>query len=319
MLKKNYRLLSFFTTLIVFTSLLAGYIAPPVNAQSTPAQERRTGSPLVLEIAQDAQATQIINDSVLTVNGMQFPKVAPAPNANAKMAEGALNPSCCKPGDTRTVDVAGIELWTPVNTRAKIFNPPGGPEERIYASLSSCWVISTYSRVVTGSNPPFSASDDAQPANFAYVASSQYESVQNDLKNYVLNLKIDSKSKADLNVKLEEFVRSYRNYASSISTSHGQVRHYAQVQGRGWFNGKSHYKGHLRVTEICCPPEVRDAAQLKATLNAWVDETVSKLPRKVSGPPRGDFIYRESTLSPRGQIFISPDVTPTPSPTPKPQ
>jgi hypothetical protein len=159
--------------------------------------------------------------------------------------------------------------------------------------------------------------DDAQPANFSYLTSSQYQSVYEEMKNYVMNLNILNKYKVDLNLKLEEFVKNYGMYSNSISTSHGQVRHTARIQGRGMFNGRSWYKGHINVTEICCPPEVRDAVQLKMTLKTWVDQTVSKLPRQVFGNPRE--IY-QSTPGPKGRFSISPDVTPvSPSPTPKPQ
>jgi hypothetical protein len=278
MLKKNYRRLSLLAILIVSALLLAGYGPTSVNAQSTSTQ---AGLAPKAEPSQDVQAKQAISDSVLTVNGMQFPKVAQPSNADAKMAGAtAQRHYCCTPGETRTIEVGEIELWTKPLTRGTIFNPPGGPQELIYSPTLDCWVISSYSRVVTESNPPFKAWDDAQPANFVYVASTEYESVQNQMKNYVLNLNIASKYKADLNVKLEEFVKSYSRYVSSIRTSHGQVRHYAQVQGRGLLNGASHYKGHIISNEICCPPEVRDAAELKMTLKAWVDQTAGKLPKE---------------------------------------
>jgi hypothetical protein len=279
MLKTDCRLRSLLAAIIVSALLPDGFATSPVNAQS--ATTPPTSEPHVA-LAQDAQAKQVINESVLETGGMVFPKVTPPSNVGAKLSSAAAQAQyCCTPGETRTVNVSSIDLWTSENTRGTVFNPAGGPQEIVYSPPLSCWVISTYSRVVTSANPPYKAWDDAQPANFAYVASSEYESVMNQLKNYVLKLDIASKYKADLNAKIEEIVKSYSKYASSISTSHGQVRHYAQVQGRGLFKGRSWYQGHVRSTEICCPPEVRDAAQLQATLTTWVDQTASKLPKGI--------------------------------------
>jgi hypothetical protein len=73
-------------------------------------------------------------------------------------------------------------------------------------------------------------------------------------------------------------------YSNSINTGKdGQVRHTARLKGRGWPNGRSWYHGYVNVTEICCPPEVKDAGELKKTLKAWIDQTASKLNSVVSG------------------------------------
>lgn len=226
----------------------------------------------------DQAASQAIEGSLIRVNGMVFPRVAPVGGSAAK---NAFPSSCCQPGDTRAVTgVAEIGLSTPKGLAKSKYVPASGYSEAIYSPPLSCWVISTYSRRVTDANDPYDVMTDAQPAQFSYLGKTEYDSTLNSTKSYVAKLNILDKYKADLNAKLEEMVKSYSNYSNSISTSHGQVRHRARVQGRGAFNGSSWYKAHIDTTEICCPPEVRDAAQLGATLKKWVDETAAKLPSR---------------------------------------
>lgn len=269
MSKKTVRLLTPLTFLIALALLPAGFRTSPAAAQSAAPQPAASA-----DAAQDALAAQVLNDSVLTVGGLSFPKVSPP--ANAKMASSQ---GCCTPGETRTVNVAEIDLSTPKGTPKNQYAPADGPDEKVHG-VPPCWVIVSYERVITEANPPYQAGVDDQPANFNYLTSTQYQAVYESLKDYVAKLNILDKYKAELLVKLQEFVKNYGSYSNSISTSHAQVRHKGRVQGRGWFNGSSIYRAYIRVTEKCCPPQVYDAQQLKTTLQAWVDETASKLPKK---------------------------------------
>ena len=106
---------------------------------------------------------------------------------------------------------------------------PAPPQEAVYSPPSPCWVISSYTRVVMSAAGNYAAKDDAQPPNFSYLTSTSYSNELSSLKNYVGNLNIPPKVKADINVKLEEFVKNYASYASSIQTSHGQIRHMAST------------------------------------------------------------------------------------------
>lgn len=205
--------------------------------------------------------------STLTVAGRAFPKVA---LANAKTQ------SCCNIGDVHSVDVAKIALHGPKNDKKGAPTPPA-PIEAVYSPPGGCWVVQAYTRVTMSAAGAYQAWDDAQPANFNYNTSTVYNQELSSLKNYVGSLNIPDYVKADLNIKLEEFVKNYSSYANSISTSSQQVRHRAQTYGRGLFNGSSWYEGYLNVKETCCPPEVRDPAALRQTLRAWVDGTVAKI------------------------------------------
>jgi hypothetical protein len=259
--------------------ITATVVPSPVNAQSASAQTKPASDQAQTDL--DAQARQIFNDSVLQVGGMLFPKIAQPTDQAAKTAGAAVQTqSCCNLGATRKQDVASIDIMSPNNMPKKQEYPSDGPVQAIYSPPLNCWVISSYSRVVTSANSPYYAFDDAQPPGFKYVTNSEYQNSLESLKSYVGSMNILGKYKADLNLKLEEFVKNYASYSGLLSTSHGQVRHTARLKGRGWPNGRSWYKGYINVTEICCPPEIRDAAQLKMTLKAWIIATVLKLPCK---------------------------------------
>jgi hypothetical protein len=211
---------------------------------------------------------------ILVVKGKKFPKVAPIAGTKSMS-------SCCNLGDTRTTTgKAVIDIATAQGTKKTKYNPPEGPYEAKYSPPQSCWVISDYQRVINSANPPYTAKVDAVPANYSYVTSSQYQSVYEELRNYALNLNILDKYKADIVANLSEFVQNYGSYASSISASHGSVVHTARVQGRGAFNGSSGYNAHVNTTETCCPPEIRNASDLKTTLTNWINQRVAKLPKK---------------------------------------
>jgi hypothetical protein len=261
--------------LVASFALLARDVTSQVHAQSAAPPQALSASRA--ETSQDAQAAQVINDSVLRVGELSFPKLRRPANAKGAAAQG-----CCTPGETKTVNVADIDLSTPNGYSKNKFIPANGPEERVH-SVPPCWVIVSYARVIEEANPFYQAGVDDQAANFNYLTSTQYQAVYESLKDYVFKLNILDKYKAELLVKLQEFVKNYGSYSNSISTSHAQVRHSARVQGRGMFNGSSRYRAYVRVTEKCCPPEVRDAGQLKTTLKTWIDETASKLP-KVGNP-----------------------------------
>jgi hypothetical protein len=226
----------------------------------------------------DADAQRLIQSSVVTVRGMQFPKAPTLTNAKTTA-------SCCQPGDSRSINgVAKIDLSTPKGLAKNKYVPSAGYTEAVYSPPLSCWTISSYNRHVTDANNPYEAMDDAQPANFHYLTNQEFTSTLEEMKHYVATLNILDKYKGNLDAKLESFVKSYSSYKNEISTSHGQVRHKARVQGLGAFNGSSWYHAEINTTEICCPPEIRDQSALRQTLKSWVDDTASKLPRGPVGP-----------------------------------
>lgn len=306
MSKQNGRLLGSLAVLLVFALLPAGYRTTPASAQSPNArvQPASDASP-----EQDTQARKVIEASVVNVNGMQFPDVTPPPNPSAKLAgASADSQGICTPGQTRSLNVASIDIESPKNSPKSKMYPSDGPIVLVYSSPAG-WVISSYSRVQLSAISPYYASDSSQPANFNYLMSSEYQSVLEEMKNYVLKADVLDKYKADLNAKLEEMVKSYAKYSLSISTSHGAATHTARVSGAGLTNGRSTYHGYLYVNEICSPPELKDAMQLKAKLAAWVDQTTSKLPKGMGGR----FDSRNPEASPRLNVERLKNVQVVPS------
>lgn len=277
MSKQKGRLLGLLTALLVFASLTAGYRMAPASAQSATARVQPASD---ASSEQDTQAKKVIEASVVNVNGMQFPVVTPTSNPSAKMAGAAADSQgICNPGQTRSVNVASIDIESPKNAPKSNQYPPNGPVMMVYSSPAG-WVISSYSRVQLSAIHPYYASDSSQPANFKYLTSSEYQNALETTKNYVLKADVLDKYKADINAKLEEIVKSYSKYSLSISTSHGAVTQTAFLNGAGMFNGRSSYHGYINVNEICSPPELNDAMQLKAKLAAWVDQMTSKLPKE---------------------------------------
>jgi hypothetical protein len=233
-----------------------------------------------IDVQPGPSMAKIISDGTFVVKGMKFPRVA---NPPASLKSGSQQASCCTIGDTRTTTgKALIDISTAKGTKKTKYEPADGPAEAVYSPPSSCWVISDYQRHITSANMPYTSSISATPANYSYVTSSQYEAVYQELKSYVLNLNILDKYKADILVNLSDFVRNYGSYSSSLSTSHGSVIHKARVQGAGAFNGRTWYAADVNTTETCCPPEIRNSTDLKSTLRIWVDETVKKLPKKLT-------------------------------------
>jgi hypothetical protein len=243
------------------------------DAQQKPSMGNRPGAEQ--QVVEAVAVKEAILSSIVTVKGMSFPRV--------QTVRG-----CCQPYDTRSTTAGAIDLEGPFHAKKEIALPPDGPTQMVYSDPSGCWVVSTYNRTVFTAGGTYEASDDAQPANFNYLTATEYQSVLEDLKTYVLKFNISDKYKAELNAKLEELVKNYGSYANSITTSHPQVRHRARVWGTGRINlnqGHSWYHGILNVSETCSPPELRDKAALTKTLKAWADAVVKKIVTHGLVPP----------------------------------
>lgn len=309
MSETNCQLRRLVVALIVSVALSVGHGQFTANAQSAAPQ---TAPAPGNASEQEAQAMKALNDPVTESGGMQFPAVGQQALNGAKLAAGAHTQGVCTPGETRTHNkVAAIEIVSPKGWPKNRIYPQEGPVKAIYSTpADGVWVISSYNRVVTAANQPFVAHDAAFPPNFKYLSASEYQSVFEDMKNYVLKLDVLDKYKAELNLKLENFVKNYGKYSVSISASHGMVEQTAYLNGRGIFNGSSEYRGHLTVTEVCAPAEIKDAAQLKETLKEWVDGIVPKLPKRPWGPrpidTRVNPAYRAAPLSPQPELKTTP-------------
>jgi hypothetical protein len=96
---------------------------------------------------------------------------------------------------------------------------------------------------------------DGVPGGFHLLTTNQFESEYTSTKNYVMNLNIADKVKADLTAKLEDYVKNYSSYAEEISASNDMVKHFAVLSGAGKFNGRTAYHGWINTVETCAPRE----------------------------------------------------------------
>lgn len=248
---------------------------------------------------------KVINDATLTVKGKRFPKITPP--KGAKMA----TQNCCTIGDTRTVNPAiDVKEYREADKKGKVLYN----NTITYSTPATCWVISSFNlsdRSMSGSSRTISA----VPSGYSFIANNQYQQTYTNLVDFVTNMNILNKYKADLILKLKEFTDNYSAYSQSLSVSHQSVLLSVTVQGKGKLNGRSWYDGVVSVEETCCPPEIRDAKTLENMLKLWVGETVDNLPNKgksltVENPVKTNILIQKET-----KIMTSP--LPTTSPTPR--
>jgi hypothetical protein len=280
-------------------TLVASLAAIPFGVASrVVAQTSRTAP-----AAQDADM-QAIQNNVLTVKGMKFPKLS---QANAK----TNGQSCCNVGDTRSHDVINFYQETQgVKPSGKVTYQGTTP----YSPPLTCWVISSYGltdRSMRGASRHLSAA----PAGYNFVTSNQYQQTYEDLKNFVMNMNILDKYKIEILANLKEFTNNYAAYSQSLSVSHGSVLLYVELTSQGKFNGRSWYEGVVNASETCCPPEIKDPLALKMALTNWVNDTIDKLPNKGKGRIiRSLDIKSLSTATPLEGIRVNSEPTPTPTP-----
>jgi hypothetical protein len=216
---------------------------------------------------------QAIQNNILTVKGMKFPKLLPKPG------EKTSGVSCCTVGDTRsTTPIPRFRKETQAAKKGKVTYQ----EILTYSPPLTCWVISTYS-LTTFSERGASYHLTAVPAGYSFVTAGQYQQTYQDLKNYVLNMNILDKYKIEIIANLQQFTNNYASYAQSLSVSHGSLLLDLRLEGQGPTNGRSWYEGEVRDTETCCPPEITDPLALKTALTTWVNDTVNALPNKGKG------------------------------------
>lgn len=250
-------------------ALLAGFSLQVASAQ--PAPSGALGSrPAGREQLARAAA---VGNSTVQIKGMEFPKLASVTGQQKPGGDLAGQSSCCAIGATRHVPGrAEISAELPKGTR----KDRQEMSESVYSPPLNCWIISRVTKSTENSIGPVSATEQLTPAGFSMLSASQFEAEQKKLETYVTNLKVDKYFQFDLNKKIEAFTRNYSSYATSISTSHGTLTHRALLKGAGLGKGRTAYKASYGVDEICCPPEVRDAAAFGALMRAWVDQTVQQ-------------------------------------------
>lgn len=259
-------------------SLLFCQSAPPANLQPSAEGQQAPRNPgavaarnpqILAEQAQIEAAQRAIGATTVTIKGKEFPKRPEASGAKAQ--------AFCDPYDTRQQNkVAELPDELPKGTNkshSETFSST-------YSPTLPVWVISSFQRIEGNRIGPVSVTVDAVPGGFHLLTSSQFQSEFSSTKNYVMNLNIADKVKADLTAKLEEYFKNYSSYSMEISASHGSVIHKAVLSGAGAFNGRTAYHGWIDTVEVCAPPEVSDLAGLKQRMKAWVDSTVKGLPAR---------------------------------------
>jgi hypothetical protein len=221
----------------------------------------------VADQAQVEAAQRAIGAATISIKGKTFPRRLELPGAKAQ--------AFCEPYDTRQQQkVAELQNELPKGTN-KSHNQPFSST---YSPTLPVWVISSYQRIEDNRIGPVSVTVDAVPGGFHMLTKNQFESEYTSTKNYVMNLNIADKVKADLTAKLEDYVKNYSSYAEEISASNDMVKHFAVLSGAGKFNGRTAYHGWINTVETCAPRELTDLAGLDQTLKSWVDGVVKSLP-----------------------------------------
>ncbi len=140
------------------------------------------------------------------------------------------------------------------------------------------WLISEAHRVEVDHLGPLDATFTFVPGGYQLLTNEQYETEFNSARDYLLNLNILDKWKADLTVKLSTYQKNLQSYASSISASHASAIHKVTLQGAGNFNGRTMYHGWIDVTEVSAPPLILNPpTALRSGLKQWVDSAVKMI------------------------------------------
>jgi hypothetical protein len=245
------------------TITLAGLflIVPTLHGQAAQNGAATEAAGKAIKAATSAE----VDKSTIKFGILEFPRVASA-------GTGAQS-ACCVPGATRHVSgQAEIMAELPQNTKKSV-------EKKVdskYSPPMSCWVISKVTKSTMNSIGPVIATQDLVPPNSKILTSNEYATETQKLETYVTNLQVDKYFKFDLNKKIESFAKNYSSYASSLSTSHGTLIHYATLSGAGLGKGRTAYHANYGVDEVCCPPEVRDPQAFYTMVKTWVDERVKK-------------------------------------------
>ena len=269
-----------FILLVVLCSLGSAVFAqrPPSDPrwQSVPIDTSRTV--FVDEGGQLRAAQKAIDANIVKVEGKSFPKALALTTGPATNAISSPQSSCCTPGETRKRDVLFFKQYTGKNENK---NKQYGPYNMVEGT-NKCWVISAYQRVEMSAAGKFGVNVSHQPAGFHLNQSSTYTNEYQNIRSYLLTLKLPKNVEATIDAKLNEFVKNYTTFSQTIDTSHAIVQQSVTLWGAGIGNGRSWYEGYVNITETCCPPEVRDAQALRVTLKAWVDDTAKKYKTYVS-------------------------------------
>lgn len=221
--------------------------------------------------------------------GKRYPKM-PTIAAGKRSSDGVL--ASCEIGDLMSVtNVASINLQGPKKAKKDVAHPPTGPMDQMWSPPNTDWVIQSYSRVITSKGGTTADSDTAVPSGYSSNAAGSYNTVRQATHDYVLSLSIPDIIKAELNAQIDTMVSNTGSYTSSLTASHGSVRHLAQVWGTGVANfsqAHSWYEGHINAQLICAPAYLRDPNVYLSRLKQWVDSTVASLPRQLTEAQRVD-------------------------------
>lgn len=242
----------------------------PSAAQKRPADTLQS-----MSVDRQRKAGQeAIAGSIVKIKGKEFPLLAKGTAPDKPQSGGAT----CELCDTQTFTrCAAIDLESPNHvSKDKEYH-----NEAVCSPTNGDWTIQSYHRVVGSTGTPYNASDSAFPAGYSYLSNTAFSSVKSTMHGFVASIDIPDVIKADLNLKLDTMVSNMSSYVTSLSASHGTVKHSATVYGTGVFNtttGHSWYHGYIDGTLICSPAYLHDQNALTARLKIWVNNVVKRLP-----------------------------------------
>ena len=149
-------------------------------------------------------------------------------------------------------------------------------------SAPSYFAIERYNRVETSAFGDRSYSVTLGQAGQVSLSTSEFEDIQQSAHNYLVGLvavvdafDIDAELEATLTADIEDFTRSYQNYANMLESTHSVIYHHGTARGQGRWKAGSLYAGYLDVGVVCIPPEVLQADALEQMLKDYIDEVIA--------------------------------------------
>lgn len=273
---------------------LAAFIPATVSAAPAPvAMPAAAPAAAVSSRSADARTVADLNAAIkassIVYKGKLFPSLkTPSSGAAHKSSSAAATQSASCPIGSTIGFNQGAEIDLEGGNH-KPTNQTWGPDEEVYSPPNPDYVIQTFGRTVTSAGGTYNAGTSQMPPNYSFTNSINYSTATNDLHNYVLSLDIPDVVKANLNTTINNTFSNYQSYAQTLAASAGSVKHHAQVWGTGVFNtsqGHSWYHGYIGGSLICAPAYLHDQGLLESGMKAWVNDVVSRMPRRLQESPK---------------------------------
>ena len=198
--------------------------------------------------------------------GLPFPKLNASSDGSKAFKGGDPIPAddwFCKPFSRHTFHgQASINIRSRSHkTRTASYSAPN------YWSIESIHRVQTRSEIHAGGSAHMT-----QPLQET-LTSDVYNEIYKSMRDYLFSIDIPDVIKADLELKLNDFVQSYSYLATTLRSTHGAVIHNGSAgKGNGFLRRWSRYEAHVNVDVVCKPPEAVSKSAAMSTLRRWIDQ-----------------------------------------------